>query len=155
MFAILHKPSGKICEVENGVCFDVYQTVQLAQASIDEMDIQWQGNYEVVPMPSDLVAFVDDSKVVACASPCGDLDCVAQCNNITVAMNKKGNYSIKVWGLEASPSFIVVDSQEGYWTAYNSLAVSVLRAKTKSDILDIFRSASDSDLNQYNYQEQV
>ena len=76
-------------------------------------------------------------------------------NNITTAMNKKGNYSIKVWGLNHTPSFVVVDSNEGYWTAYNSLAVSVLRAKTKSDILDILRSASDSDLNEYNYQEQV
>lgn len=76
-------------------------------------------------------------------------------NNITVAMNKKGNYSIKVWGLDASPSFILVDSNEGYWTAYNSLAVSVLRAKTKSDILDILRSASDSDLNHYNYQDTI
>lgn len=76
-------------------------------------------------------------------------------NNITVAMNKKGNYSIKVWGLHETPSFIVVDSNEGFWTAYNSLGVSVLKAKTKSDILDVFRSANDDDLNLYNHQEQV
>ena len=59
MFAILHKPSGKICEVENGVCFDVYATVELAQISIDEVVAGNPDNYEVVVLPSHLAPFKD------------------------------------------------------------------------------------------------
>lgn len=75
-------------------------------------------------------------------------------NSLATTMIKKGNYRIDVYAPERI-TFIVVDSQEGYWTTFNTLGVSVLRAKTKSDIADILRNATTEDLNLYNNTEAV
>ena len=75
-------------------------------------------------------------------------------NSLAIQMIKKGNYKIDVYSPDRM-SFIVVDSNEGYWTAFNSIGVSVLRAKTKSDIADTLRSASPNDLHLYNNQETI
>ena len=74
-------------------------------------------------------------------------------NNITSARLKQGTYAIKVWGLNITPSFIVVNSHEGFWTVYNSLGVSVIRAKTKNDALEALRTANNDDLTLLNNQE--
>jgi len=63
MFAILHKPSGKICEVENGVCYEAYATRAAALAAIAEVVAADPANYEVVTMPADLAPFVEAAPV--------------------------------------------------------------------------------------------
>ena len=70
-------------------------------------------------------------------------------NSLATTMIKKGNYKINVYTASINTTFFVVDSKEGFWTAFNTLGVSALRAKTKSDIADIFRTASIEDLELY------
>lgn len=75
-------------------------------------------------------------------------------NNLAITMIKKGNYRVDVYSPDRT-TFILVDSLEGFWTAFNSLGVSVLKAKTKSAINDVLKSATLEDLNLYNNQEAV
>ena len=75
-------------------------------------------------------------------------------NSLSVTMIRKGNYYLTVWAPERM-TFIAVDSNEGYWTAFNSLGVSVLREKTKQDLVNILNNATIEDLNLFNNQEQV
>jgi len=75
-------------------------------------------------------------------------------NNLSVTMIRKGNYYLTVW-VPDRMTFIAVDSNEGFWTAFNSLGVSVLREKTKQDLVNILNNATIEDLNLYNNQEQV
>lgn len=75
-------------------------------------------------------------------------------NSIAITMIKKGNYRMDVFAPERM-TFIVVDSQEGYWTAFNSLGVSVLKAKTKSDVQDVLKSFTKEDLTFIHNQEAV
>lgn len=75
-------------------------------------------------------------------------------NNLAETMIRKGNYYLTVWVPERM-TFIAVDSNEGYWTAFNSLGVSVLRAKSKQDIKNILNNATLEDLQFYNEQATI
>ena len=70
-------------------------------------------------------------------------------------MNKKGNYTINVYTASLNTSFFVIDSNEGYWTAFNTLGVSVIKAKTKNAVADVLRGATIDDLHFYNNQEAI
>jgi hypothetical protein len=75
-------------------------------------------------------------------------------NTLAETMIKKGNYRIDVFAPDRM-TFIVVDSNEGFWTAFNSLGVSVLRAKAKQDIKQTLSNASQDDLNLYHNQATI
>ena len=58
-FALMHIPSGKVCDVEEGVCYITFDGAPQAQLHIDTELTEWAHNYEVVELPADLVAHVD------------------------------------------------------------------------------------------------
>jgi hypothetical protein len=75
-------------------------------------------------------------------------------NSLAHTMIKKGNYRIDVYSPERM-SFIVVDSNQGYWTAFNTLGVSVVRGETKKAVADILRIATPDELNLFNNQTRL
>jgi hypothetical protein len=76
-------------------------------------------------------------------------------NSIATTMIKKGNYKINVYTASLNTSFIVIDSNEGYWTAFNSLGVSVIKQSTKQGIVEVLRHAELTDLELYNNQASI
>jgi hypothetical protein len=76
-------------------------------------------------------------------------------NAVAETMVKKGSYRIQVYLSANILKFIVTDSNEGYWTAFNSLGVSVIKQKTKKDIIKVLQQATIEDLELYNNQESI
>jgi hypothetical protein len=76
-------------------------------------------------------------------------------NPIAITMIKKGSYRIQVYLAANMFKFTVTDSNEGYWTAFNSLGVSVIKQKTKQAIVDVLEQATIEDLELYNNQESI
>jgi ASC-1-like (ASCH) protein len=76
-------------------------------------------------------------------------------NPIAITMIKKGSYRIQVYLAADTFKFIATDSNEGYWTAFNSLGVSVIKQKTKQAIVDVLEQATIEDLELYNNQESI
>lgn len=76
-------------------------------------------------------------------------------NAVAETMVKKGSYRIQVYLSANMIKFIVTDSNEGYWTAFNSLGVSVIKQKTKKDIIKVLQQATIEDLELYNNQESI
>lgn len=57
LYCIIYKPTGKVCEVENGVCYDVHRSAEAAQASIDllaSVHPRCKDDYEVGILPRHL-----------------------------------------------------------------------------------------------------
>ena len=65
MFTLLYKPTNQVCEVENGVCYEVHSTIEAAQNAILEMDSHLHGDYEVIALPSDLKPYIDSETLTA------------------------------------------------------------------------------------------
>jgi hypothetical protein len=76
-------------------------------------------------------------------------------NAVAETMVKKGSYRIQVYLAANMIKFIVTDSNEGYWTAFNSLGVSVIKQKTKKDIIKVLQQATIEDLELYNNQASI
>lgn len=53
-YCIIYLPTGNVCEVENGVCYDTHKSVESAQASIDLIPEKYRGNYEIAILPHHL-----------------------------------------------------------------------------------------------------
>lgn len=74
-------------------------------------------------------------------------------NSLATTMLRKGNYRINVYTAALNTSFIVVDSKEGYWTAFNTLGSSVIKGKTMEQVKEVLRNATPDDLDLYNNAE--
>lgn len=54
LYCVIYKPTGEVCEVEGGICYDAHRSAESAQASIDIMGSRFAQNYEVGVLPRHL-----------------------------------------------------------------------------------------------------
>lgn len=62
-FVLIHTPTGKVCDVEDGVCYLTFDSEQDARDHVKTELAEYAQNYSVQPMPADLHSAQDGPTV--------------------------------------------------------------------------------------------